>query len=83
MSVGKGEHRFAKLFGLRVDLARLAAIWPELSALPPKLAGQLAIDAQYAAYVRRQEEDVAALRRDEAVGIPADFDFDAVPGLSA
>jgi tRNA uridine 5-carboxymethylaminomethyl modification enzyme len=80
---GRRRTAFELLAFPGVDLARLAAIWPELSALPPKLAGQLAIDAQYAAYVRRQDEDVAALRRDEAVGIPADFDFDAVPGLSA
>jgi tRNA uridine 5-carboxymethylaminomethyl modification enzyme len=32
--------------------------------------------------VRRQEQDVEALRRDEALRIPAGLDFDSLPGLS-
>ncbi|MGD9668692.1 MAG: tRNA uridine-5-carboxymethylaminomethyl(34) synthesis enzyme MnmG [Hyphomicrobiaceae bacterium] len=65
-----------------VDLARLAALWPELVEVEPRIASQVEIDARYAAYVRRQEEDVALLRRDEAEKIPADFDYVILPGLS-
>jgi tRNA uridine 5-carboxymethylaminomethyl modification enzyme len=43
---------------------------------------QLETDARYAAYVRRQDEDVAALKRDEAIAIPAGFDFEAIASLS-
>jgi len=32
--------------------------------------------------VRRQELDVESLRKDEALRIPADLDFDRLPGLS-
>jgi tRNA uridine 5-carboxymethylaminomethyl modification enzyme len=65
-----------------VDLARLAGFWPQISDIAPKIAAQVAVDARYASYVRRQELDVAALRKDEALSIPAAFDFDALPGLS-
>lgn len=65
-----------------VDLPRLAAIWPEIGALEPTIASQVAVDARYAAYVERQELDVAALRKDEALAIPAGFDYAALPGLS-
>jgi tRNA uridine 5-carboxymethylaminomethyl modification enzyme len=65
-----------------VDLARLSAVWPEIGALTPAIAEQVAVDARYAAYVERQELDVAALRRDEALAIPAGFDFGGLPGLS-
>ncbi len=65
-----------------VDLARLAAIWPQIGDVAPKIAAQVAIDARYAAYVRRQDLDVAALRKDEAIPIPAGFDFAALAGLS-
>ncbi len=65
-----------------VTFARLRAIWPELGQLAPKIAAQLEIDARYAAYVQRQDDDVAALRRDEALGVPGDFDFAIVAGLS-
>jgi tRNA uridine 5-carboxymethylaminomethyl modification enzyme len=65
-----------------VDIARLAGIWPQIGALSPSIAEQVAVDARYAAYVERQELDVAALRKDEALSIPPGFDFGALPGLS-
>ncbi len=50
--------------------------------MEPKIAAQLEVDARYASYLKRQAEDVEALRRDEAVAIPLDFDFSTLPGLS-
>ncbi len=66
-----------------MTVTRVSMIWPRIRELDPDIALQLAIDARYAAYVRRQEIDVAALRKQEQTEIPIDFDFDAVPGLSA
>ncbi|MGD9801917.1 MAG: tRNA uridine-5-carboxymethylaminomethyl(34) synthesis enzyme MnmG [Hyphomicrobiaceae bacterium] len=66
-----------------ITLPRLALVWPELAAIAPATAAQLETDARYASYVERQNEDVAALRRDEATPIPAELDFTALPGLSA
>lgn len=65
-----------------VTYAHLVGIWPELAELDPPLAAQLEVDARYAAYVARQVEDVAALKRDEALAIPAGFDYARIPGLS-
>jgi tRNA uridine 5-carboxymethylaminomethyl modification enzyme len=65
-----------------VDIARLAAIWPEIGNVRPEIAAQVAVDARYASYVRRQDLDVAALRKDEALRIPEGFDFAALAGLS-
>ena len=65
-----------------IDLGRLAAIWPQVGNLDPRIAEQVAVDARYASYVRRQELDVEALRKDEALRIPAELDFAALPGLS-
>jgi tRNA uridine 5-carboxymethylaminomethyl modification enzyme len=47
------------------------------------LHSQLEADYRYAGYVGRQQADIDALRRDEAVSIPAETDFAAVGGLSA
>jgi tRNA uridine 5-carboxymethylaminomethyl modification enzyme len=66
-----------------ISLARLAAIWPEIRQLDAKIAGQLVVDAHYAAYLRRQDRDVAQLQRDEAVRIPDDFDYGELVSLSA
>jgi tRNA uridine 5-carboxymethylaminomethyl modification enzyme len=66
-----------------LTLERLKAIWPEIGRLEPRIAAQLEVDAHYAAYLRRQDQDVAQLQRDEAVRIPADFDYVALSSLSA
>ena len=65
-----------------IDLARLAAIWPELGAIAPDIAEQLEIDARYAGYLERQERDIAAFRRDEALLLPDGLDYAAVGSLS-
>jgi tRNA uridine 5-carboxymethylaminomethyl modification enzyme len=66
-----------------IDLARLAAIWPELGAIRPDIAEQIEIDARYSGYLERQARDIAAFRRDEALLLPADLDYAAVGSLSA
>lgn len=80
---GRRRTAFDLLAFPAIDMARLSTIWPEIANLAPAVARQLAYDAQYAAYVRRQDEDVAIMKRDEAVKIPPDFNYAAVPGLSA
>jgi tRNA uridine 5-carboxymethylaminomethyl modification enzyme len=65
-----------------INLARLARVWPELAALAPDIADQLEIDARYAGYLERQERDIAAFRRDEALLLPPDLDYAAVGSLS-
>src|SRR6185295_10247983 len=65
-----------------IDLATLAPIWPEIGALDAKIAEQLAVDARYAVYLKRQEIDIAAFRKEESVTIPFGFSFDGIAGLS-
>ncbi|MBD3678223.1 MAG: tRNA uridine-5-carboxymethylaminomethyl(34) synthesis enzyme MnmG [Rhodobacteraceae bacterium] len=60
----------------------LAALEPELEAVPQDIREQLARDALYANYVERQKQDAEAVKRDEAQAIPAEFSFDALEGLS-
>jgi tRNA uridine 5-carboxymethylaminomethyl modification enzyme len=66
-----------------ISLERLKPIWPEIGKLDGRIAAQLEVDARYAAYVRRQDEDVAQLKRDEAISIPGNFDYGGIPSLSA
>ena len=71
------------LLGYRtISWDALAALWPDLGALESAVAEQVQIDAQYAGYIERQETDVAAYRRDEALEIPAGLDYAAISGLS-
>ncbi len=66
-----------------VSFEALAGIWPELGEVSPAIAGQLEIDAKYRSYVERQDADVAAYRKDEALALPDDLAYDRIGGLSA
>ncbi|MGH7123447.1 MAG: tRNA uridine-5-carboxymethylaminomethyl(34) synthesis enzyme MnmG [Stellaceae bacterium] len=66
-----------------VDLGRLSAVWPELECISPAIAEQLEIDARYAGYLERQEADIRAFRKDEALELPSDLDYSLVGSLSA
>ena len=65
-----------------ITFAHLAGAWPDLSGTDPAIAAQIGIEALYAAYLDRQAEDVAALRRDAALMLPGDIDYAAIGGLS-
>jgi tRNA uridine 5-carboxymethylaminomethyl modification enzyme len=65
-----------------VDMARLSALWPELTDLDRKTTETLETEALYSVYLERQQADVAQMRREETRLIPKDIDFSAVPGLS-
>ncbi|HVG81524.1 MAG TPA: tRNA uridine-5-carboxymethylaminomethyl(34) synthesis enzyme MnmG, partial [Methylomirabilota bacterium] len=67
----------------RVDLSGLARLWPELAQLRPDVVEQIEIDGRYAGYLSRQEADIRAFRRDEALRLPDGLDYGAVGGLSA
>ena len=41
------------------------------------------IEGQYAGYLKRQEADIRAFRRDEDLRLPPDLDYAAIPSLSA
>jgi tRNA uridine 5-carboxymethylaminomethyl modification enzyme len=66
-----------------LDMTALARIWPELAGIPAEICEQLEIDARYAGYLERQEADIRAFRRDEALLLPRDLDYDAVGSLSS
>lgn len=66
-----------------IDLPRLATLWPDLADIPADVAEQIEIDGKYAGYLDRQENDIRAFRKDEALALPDDLDVDAVGSLSA
>jgi tRNA uridine 5-carboxymethylaminomethyl modification enzyme len=65
-----------------VGWAEVERLWPELGAWTPAVREQIEVDAAYAGYLDRQQAEVDAFRRDEALALPAELDYAAVPGLS-
>lgn len=62
---------------------------PDVERVDPRIVDidddtkrQLAREAQYVSYIARQKRDMEVLQRDENEEIPAQFDFEAISGLS-
>ncbi|MEC9250046.1 MAG: tRNA uridine-5-carboxymethylaminomethyl(34) synthesis enzyme MnmG [Pseudomonadota bacterium] len=79
---GKRRDVFDLLAYPEINWENLVTIWPELADMDKAIREQIEIDALYAGYLDRQQADITAFRRDEAVKIPASFDYDLVGGLS-
>ncbi|MCW5746337.1 MAG: tRNA uridine-5-carboxymethylaminomethyl(34) synthesis enzyme MnmG [Alphaproteobacteria bacterium] len=67
----------------RMSVARLATVWPELCDIGPAIAEQLEIDALYEGYLARQQADIDAYRREEALHLPPELDYGTLGSLSA
>jgi tRNA uridine 5-carboxymethylaminomethyl modification enzyme len=65
-----------------IGFADLRRLWPQIGAWTDDVREQVEIDAAYAGYLERQDADVAAFRRDEALTLPPELDYGAVGGLS-
>ncbi|MET0086539.1 MAG: tRNA uridine-5-carboxymethylaminomethyl(34) synthesis enzyme MnmG [Sedimenticola sp.] len=62
-------------------LRRLPTVAPGVE--DPKVAEQLEIQAKYAGYIERQQDEIERARANEAVKLPQDFDYGKVKGLSS
>ena len=80
---GRRQSAAALLARDGMTIAALLPLWPELVAIDPALHSQLETDCRYQSYVQRQQADIDALRRDEAMSIPVDLDYRGIGGLSA
>ncbi|PWL19565.1 tRNA uridine-5-carboxymethylaminomethyl(34) synthesis enzyme MnmG [Falsochrobactrum shanghaiense] len=65
-----------------IGLEQLNRIWPELASIDAMTREALEIEAQYAVYLDRQQNDIAVMEREERLLIPADLGFDTISGLS-
>ncbi|EDP62891.1 Glucose-inhibited division protein A subfamily [alpha proteobacterium BAL199] len=65
-----------------VSREQILAAWPEAAAIPVAILDQLAIEALYASYLERQDSDIQAFRRDEALMLPEDLDPGSIGSLS-
>lgn len=79
---GRRRSAFELLSHPNIGIGQVAAVWPELCDLPPKIAEQLEIDAKYEVYLSRQAADIAAYRRDESLELPESLDYAELAGLS-
>ena len=71
------------LSNYNILLSDCISLWPEIKDIPEQIRAQIETDCRYANYVKRQEADIEAMRRDDTLRIPDDIDFSDIGGLSS
>ena len=65
-----------------VTLKQLRNIWINIPQFDRYIDEQVEIDAHYSGYLKKQTHDIEAFKKDEAIIIPADINYDLLGGLS-
>lgn len=66
-----------------INFEKLNLIWPEeITKIDDKTKSQIAIEAMYKPYLKRQDEDILILRNDENIKIPLEIDYNKIQSLS-
>jgi tRNA uridine 5-carboxymethylaminomethyl modification enzyme len=79
---GRWRSAFELLGNRDVGLELLAAAFPWLREVPPRALTQLQTEVRYDGYLSRQQADIRACQREEAVDL-RDVSFGEIGGLSA
>ena len=65
-----------------VNMSKIREIWPEISDFGPEIDEQIEINSHYRGYLKKQNADIIAFKRDENLLIPDNIDYDQFSGLS-
>ena len=66
-----------------IDWTVVRQIWPVLNMIEKPIREQIIYDAQYEVYRSRSEADIRAFRKDEALQLPQNIDYNNIGSLSA
>ena len=61
---------------------KIREIWPEISYVSREIDEQIEINSHYKGYLKKQNADIIAFKRDENLIIPENLDYDQFSGLS-
>ncbi len=65
-----------------VNMDKIREIWPEIKHVSREIDEQLEINSHYRGYLKKQNADILAFKRDENLIIPENLDYDKFSGLS-
>jgi len=65
-----------------VNMSKIRQIFPTIPEYEQSLDSQVEIDAHYLGYLDRQSNDIKSFKKDEAVAIPNNINYDSLSGLS-
>ena len=64
------------------SMSKIREIWPEIKDFGFEIDEQLEINSHYRGYLKKQNADIIAFKRDENLVIPDNIDYDQFSGLS-
>jgi tRNA uridine 5-carboxymethylaminomethyl modification enzyme len=65
-----------------VNMSKIREIWPEIKYVSREIDEQLEISSHYNCYLKKQNADILAFKRDENLIIPKNINYEDFPGLS-
>ena len=65
-----------------VKMRKIREIWPEIKYVSREIDEQLEINSHYKGYLKKQNADILAFKRDENLIIPDNIDYNKFSGLS-
>ena len=65
-----------------VNMRKIREIWPEIKYISSEIDEQLEINSHYKGYLKKQNADILAFKRDENLIIPENINYDSFSGLS-
>ena len=65
-----------------VNMKKIREIWPEIKYVSREIDEQLEINSHYKGYLKKQNADILAFKRDENLIIPDNIDYNKFSGLS-
>ena len=65
-----------------VNMDKVREIWPEIKYVSREIDEQIEINSHYKGYLKKQNADIIAFKRDEDLLIPNNLDYDQFSGLS-
>ena len=65
-----------------VDMGKIREIWPKIPYISREIDDQIEINAHYSGYLKKQNADILAFKRDESLIIPKTLNYDVLSGLS-
>ncbi len=66
----------------KVSMAKIRQIFRDIPLFPASIEKQVATDAHYMGYLKRQERDIKSFKKDESVIIPNNINYENLSGLS-
>ena len=66
----------------KVNMAKIRQIFSDIPAFPVTIEKQVVTDAHYMGYLKRQARDIKSFKKDEAVIIPNNINYENLSGLS-